>query len=116
MSLLLQCGQTIPLFSCSASVRIFENSFLQARQRKLYWGMFPPHRKPLFTKILDARPAGVNWHPSVESGRDDGRQSESAFPQQYKRLRLRWAGAMAAPRIHFWHGEARPVHPEFAFL
>jgi hypothetical protein len=60
--------------------------------------------------------AGVNWHPSVKSGRDDGRQSESAFPQQYKRLQLRWAGAMAAPRIHFWHGEVRPVHPEFAFL
>jgi len=44
------------------------------------------------------------------------RKSESAFPQQYKRLRLRWAGTMAAPRIHFWHGEARPIHPEFGFL
>src|SRR5260370_40756047 len=29
-------GQTMPPFSCSEIVRILENSFLQARQKKLY--------------------------------------------------------------------------------
>jgi hypothetical protein len=41
-SLLWQCGQTTLPFSYSASVRTSENSFLQARQQKQYWGK-PPH-------------------------------------------------------------------------
>ncbi len=60
MFLLLQCGQTIPPFSYSEIVRIFENAFLQARQKKLYWGIAPSPSRTLIAEMLDARPAGVN--------------------------------------------------------
>lgn len=37
----------IPPFSCSESVKTFENSFLQARQKKLYWGIAPSPSRTL---------------------------------------------------------------------
>src|SRR5262249_44691889 len=59
-SLLLQCGQTILFFSYSEIVMIFENSLLQARQRKLYWGMTASPSKTHVAKILIVRAPGVN--------------------------------------------------------
>ena len=61
-------SQTISLFSYSEIVMIFENSFLQTRQRKLYWGMTSSPSKTQLTKILVARVAGVNQGDKLVSG------------------------------------------------
>src|SRR5438132_33891 len=59
MSLLLHCGQTILPFSYSEIVRIFEKSFLQARQRKLYWGMVSsPSRTLVISLTIDVKRTG----------------------------------------------------------
>src|SRR5215472_14546310 len=96
MSLLLQCGQTIPPFSYCKSVRIFENSLLQVRQRKLYWGMTSSPSKTQLAKILIARAAGVNrlldalrYYPSRNFLISTAPAKSEPAPQLFKIVRQR---------------------------